>query len=207
MADTPVRSSAMTTYKRSRPQALMVVFAAVAALSVAIPTETKADTYAYTGNDFTNLFNENGGDFTVNDNIAGSFTISGPLPADTTIFLTPSSYTFSSYGVTFTNLNSGIDVFSVTADAAGEIENWNIVIAEAPYLFVTTSVGPPSDETNDNSTGSYGYNVNDQGTWSDTTTSSIPEAPALPIFGCAFGILVLARRTICPQPWLSSDCI
>jgi hypothetical protein len=104
---------------------------AFASLLILLPLPMMADTYTYTGLDFT-FVRLNPGAYTTSDSITGAFTMTGSLGTNQALEDAP-FLTFSiSDGVeTFTNRNPIDDGFKVATDANGTIDQWVISLAIA----------------------------------------------------------------------------
>ena len=115
-----------------------LVFASMVSASHAGPM-----TYQYQGDNFTNLINYGGytgtNPYSLPDSISGSFTVSGPLAANTNYDFTspPAGFSFSfSDGVLngATQSNSNLQNFYIQTNGAGDIAWW----------FINLSVNVPA---------------------------------------------------------------
>ena len=119
---------------------------AFASLLILLPLPMMADTYTYTGLDFT-FVSLTPGAYTTSDSITGSFTMTGSLGANQALedapFLT---YSFSDGVETFTNLNSTDESFEVATDANGTIDQWfiSLAIPLPDQLFPDLGTLPPN---------------------------------------------------------------
>jgi PEP-CTERM motif-containing protein len=119
---------------------------AFASLLIFLPLPMMADTYTYTGVDFT-FVRLTPGAYTTSDSITGSFTMTGSLGPNQALedapFLT---YSFSDGVETFTNLNSTDDGFEVATDANGTIDQWfiSLAIPLSDQLFPDLGKQPPN---------------------------------------------------------------
>jgi hypothetical protein len=162
-----------------------------AALSAVGAARSSADTiYTYTGNPFTTAFSP----YTTNDFISGSFDLATPLGNNfplTTI--SPISFSFSDGVQTITSTSPGVQItnFQVQTDSSGIPLLWHISILVGnpgnPMNIETCALNSPVvfcaqvgnlffdalDQAQFTPNGSAD-NLNDNGTWSVTSTSPVP---------------------------------
>jgi hypothetical protein len=155
-------------------------------------------TYTYTGNDFT--FNV-GGPYNTTDHVTGFFTY--PTLGDNfSGGIDPTSYTFADGVQTYDMNNSGIALFDVQTNAAGEITGWYIDLASGADNYIWTyddlSQTPWAQDgaqlENAPSNGGGAVN-NDPGSW--TASSTAPEPSAVVLMPTALlAIAFVARKRV-----------
>jgi len=114
------------------------MFTAVAAISVAYPTSVQAvpATYQYTGNPFTFAT----GPYTTSDFVTAMITLTGPLGANFSGFVSATAFTFSDGFQTITDISAFASNFFFKTDAAGAITNWDLVVVNNnPFGSITTA--------------------------------------------------------------------
>jgi hypothetical protein len=183
------------------------------AMRIALPLclfalPSKADsTYSYTGNAF-NVF--------VGDakcppecRITGSFTVSAPLPDNSELTVSPTSFSFTSFNgglPTLTQLSvTSIPFFLVVTGPDGSIIGWNIGL-ESPSYSLFWGTAPPNcppfmgtscsvvDTSATDSTGAA-YILGDPGTWSTPEPSSL-----IMLVTSMLGLIGFSMRRIIVQP-------
>jgi hypothetical protein len=158
-----------------------------------------ADVYDYTGAFFTSA----GGSFTTGMNVTATFTFSSPLVAGVNVE-TPTSWTVSAGAFTLSSafgdsLAQGQII--VTADAFGNITDWNIHANDPGTVHLIISGGPNDegsnspnyDQANVSGTSNYGFVTSSAGAWVDATASATPEPGTIGVV-LAGGILFFAMR-------------
>ncbi len=94
-------------------------------------------TYTYTGNNFDVIALDQappaGTTFSTSDSLSVTFSVAAPL-VDFDGVLSPLDYSFSSGGLTLTNLNSNLGDFALITDASGDIVEWDLLVRTASFI-------------------------------------------------------------------------
>jgi hypothetical protein len=153
----------------------------------------KADTYYYTGNDFTFVT----GLYTTSDSLSGTFSVSTALGDNFYGYVSPAQFSFTDGVQTLTNNTPDIDVptFFVATDQYGNINQWIIeFLVPTTSATIYTNGTPPIDgDSDDGSTLTQGQadNTGAPGAW---TASSVPEPSGGFLMSTALLALALLAR-------------
>ena len=171
-----------------------VLSIALLGLLCLMPLSLLADTYTYTGSDFTTA----GTPYTTPDSISGSFSVSAALGADGGF--TPNSYSFTDGVYTFTPSDSTIIQFHA-GDAGAEnvsgslVGDWWIVLELTNGAAKIETVGNCCNSLDESITFSAGlaWTEDNPGSWTVTETigsgggggtpPSVPEPGTLSLLG------------------------
>ena len=118
---------------------ILLALTAFAALSIAYPASVHAvpTTYQYIGNPFTEVV---GPSYTTSDFVTAMITLTGPLGANFSGFVSATAFTFSDGFQTITDISAFASNFFFKTDAAGAITNWDLVVVNNnPFGSITTA--------------------------------------------------------------------
>ena len=189
----------LTSYFKASLKVAAIIFAATLFASAG-----KADvTYTYTGHLFTGF--TGGAACPTECQIAGSFTVTNPLPVSSSGYLfgstLPTSFSFTDGAFTFNNTNTTSSDFGFITDPTGKLIGWNMDWFIGT-LAMFTSTGPSAICTAGcsvtdirNGDGSSAFNTNTPGTWSiPGGPTGVPEPSTMLLL--AAGLAALALRSI-----------
>jgi hypothetical protein len=164
-----------------------------------LPVALRADTYTYTGNDFTTVT----GSYTTSDKITGSFTIAGTLADSTATLISPSAFSFSdglAPAITQATSIHFEDPMSVTTNASGQIIAWDFSFTLYTAQYLTTNFKDGGDQDlagyGTSTAEGGGSPTTPQGSWVDstTTTSAVPEPSSFALMSAALLAFVFVAR-------------
>jgi PEP-CTERM motif len=182
-------------------------------LAALLSTSALADTvYTYTGSTFTMGKTNSTPDppFTTSDSVSGWFSVAAPLAANMSFgSVSLIAYSFSSGIDTITHVDpSSYFDFRVATDSTGAIDLWIIdlegLITDPTFSAVgsynNSSVYYLVDDFGIRGGGVVGWNRNDPGTWTSSTTDPSPATPepsSLILLGTgALGLAGTVRRKL-----------
>jgi hypothetical protein len=187
---------------RSSKQYLSSVVVVAASLITLGALPSRADTYNYTGNDYTNVVSCgapcSGPFYTTSMKVMGDFVIS-TLADDLTLqIVTPTSFSFNDGVQTLTNLNS-TGQFQITTNGSGVPTNWLILVEligdTSDYIELSGPLEFNNDEVAQSQYGMCGpdqcYAYNDSAGSFNDVASTTPLPAALPLFATGLGAMGL----------------
>lgn len=188
-----------------------IVLLCVAALLIfgAAPA-ARADTYTYTGTDFTSVDNP-GLLPTGVTGLSGSVTLATSLGDNFSGFVTPAAFSFTDGATTITQSNESLpyDSFYFVTDSTGAITNWDVELCAVGtscsipvdyFETVNTSASTDDYSLYIDPAGTYAlaWNLSSPGGWVEQPIST-PEPSALLLLGSGLiGLIGAKRRKFLP---------
>lgn len=160
-----------------------------------------ADTYTYTGNDFTQVYGTEG--YTTSDDVHGYFDSPTPLMAGQTYdFYFLPTFSFTDGVQTIDQSNAKADFFFLATDSHDVISNWLFIVdSGAGFIDSCAGTGPAANCVDGSADFVYRYatqsggNVpNNPGHW---RAGTVPEPNSFLLLG--IGTLLLLGKAFCPN--------